>query len=104
MEDVKENIVLLPTKNTALAKRVCNGDLPKLWVENNGWRILISSLIRFLATTSNIFNVEDALLIRAITTLCGFYYGGVLDGGVITNTCPAFKLVSICSLSVVMLH
>lgn len=74
--------------------KVTNQDLPPEYLKNDAWRTLICSLIRYVATTGQVFSMADDFLIRALTILCEYYYSGtgiVVD---ITTRSPEFILVN----------
>lgn len=74
--------------------KVTNQDLPPEYLKNDAWRALICSLIRYVATTSQVFSMTDASMIRALTVLCNYYYSETGIVANITNRSPEFLLVN----------
>ena len=100
MKSKESNIKLTSRANDKRAvkprSKATNQDLPVEYLQNDAWRILIFSLIRYLATTGQVFNVDDTFLIRALTILCEHYFGGTGLVIAITIRSAEFILVNIC--------
>lgn len=88
------DISSLDVSSKKMSKKVCNKDLPKEYTKNGAWGILIKTLIRYIATTSKVFNISDKVLINALEVLCDHFYSDTGIEMVITPTSVPFRLVS----------
>lgn len=87
----------LPVANKRKSKNVTNADLPDEFTKNGAWGILIKTLVRYIATTSKVFNISDKVLIDALEVLCEHFYSETGIAVAITPTSVPFRLVSILS-------
>lgn len=101
-EDSDVKPVLRRSKKTS--SKPCNADLPEAFLKNGAWGLLIKSLIRYIATTSEVFNASDETLLHAMNELLIHFYSETGVNYTLTITCPAFRLVSIFSMQDMKLY
>lgn len=89
--DVKPSLTTDGKKPTSRAR---NDDLPEEFTENKAWRILMSSLFRYIATTDQVFNINDSVMLRSLQILCSHFYSNTGVTITITTSSPVFRLVS----------